>query len=79
MVTEGVTVAPFREYQMYKLKNNKDGSKYLSISFAGPIRSAGGTEAALTMLIADQVRKVLDLTSIKQIHLMMKLVGLLKN
>ena len=27
-------------------------------SFAGPIRSAGGTEAALTMLIADHVRQV---------------------
>ena len=33
-------------------------SRYLSISFAGPIKSAGGTEAALTMLIADHVRKV---------------------
>ena len=29
--------------------------------FAGPIRSAGGTEAALTMLIADHARKVAGL------------------
>jgi len=58
VVTEGVTVAPLQGISDVQIKDNKDGSKYLSISFAGPIRSAGGTEAALTMLIADQVRKV---------------------
>src|SRR5690349_24943294 len=58
VVTEGVTVAPLQGIADVKLKNNSDGSQYLSISFAGPIRSAGGTEAALTMLIADHVRKV---------------------
>jgi DNA polymerase II large subunit len=58
VVTEGVTVAPLQGISDVQLKNNKDGSQYLSISFAGPIRSAGGTEAALTMLIADHVRRV---------------------
>ena len=58
VVTEGVTVAPLQGIADVQLKNNSDGSQYLSISFAGPIRSAGGTEAALTMLIADHVRKV---------------------
>lgn len=61
VVTEGVTVAPLQGISDVQIKDNKDGSKYLSISFAGPIRSAGGTEAALTMLIADQVRKVTGL------------------
>jgi len=61
VVTEGVTVAPLQGISDVQIKENKDGSKYLSISFAGPIRSAGGTEAALTMLIADQVRKVTGL------------------
>ncbi len=61
VVTEGVTVAPLQGISDVQIKDNKDGSKYLSISFAGPIRSAGGTEAALTMLIADQVRKVTKL------------------
>ncbi|HEY6534489.1 MAG TPA: DNA polymerase II large subunit [Candidatus Nitrosocosmicus sp.] len=61
VVTEGVTVAPLQGISDVQIKDNKDGSKYLSISFAGPIRSAGGTEAALTMLIADHVRKVTNL------------------
>ena len=44
-----------------KIKTNANNSQYLSVSFAGPIRSAGGTEAALTMLIADHVRKIIGL------------------
>jgi DNA polymerase II large subunit len=61
VVTEGVTVAPLQGISNVQLKNNSDGSTYLSISFAGPIRSAGGTEAALTMLIADHARKVVGI------------------
>lgn len=61
VVTEGVTVAPLQGISDVQIKNNKDNTQYLSISFAGPIRSAGGTEAALTMLIADHVRKVTGL------------------
>jgi DNA polymerase II large subunit len=62
VVTEGVTVAPLQGISNVQLKNNSDGSTYLSISFAGPIRSAGGTEAALTMLIADHARKVVGVS-----------------
>src|ERR687884_721338 len=61
VVTEGVTVAPLQGIADVTIKNNADGSQYLSISFAGPIRSAGGTEAALTMLIADHARKIAGL------------------
>ena len=62
IVTEGVTVAPLQGISDVQIKSNADGSQYLSISFAGPIRSAGGTEAALTMLIADHVRKAVGLS-----------------
>ncbi|MGD1839135.1 MAG: DNA polymerase II large subunit [Nitrososphaeraceae archaeon] len=62
IVTEGVTVAPLQGISDVKIKNNSDGTQYLSVSFAGPIRSAGGTEAALTMLIADNVRKAVGLS-----------------
>jgi DNA polymerase II large subunit len=65
VVTEGVTVAPLQGISDVTIKNNGDGSQYLSVSFAGPIRSAGGTEAALTMLIADHARKVAGLASYK--------------
>src|ERR687892_287848 len=58
VVTEGVTVAPLQGISDVTIKSNLDTSQYLSISFAGPIRSAGGTEAALTMLIADHARKI---------------------
>lgn len=61
IVTEAVTVAPIQGISDVQIKMNADGSQYLSVSFAGPIRSAGGTEAALTMLIADHVRKVVGL------------------
>jgi DNA polymerase II large subunit len=62
IVTEGVTVAPLQGISEVKIKKNHDGSNYLSISFAGPIRSAGGTEAASTMLIADHIRKIAGLS-----------------
>lgn len=65
VVTEGVTVAPLQGISDVTIKENSDGSQYLSVSFAGPIRSAGGTEAALTMLIADHARKVAGLASYK--------------
>ena len=61
IVTEGMTIAPLQGIADVQIKNNTDGSQYLSISFAGPIRSAGGTEAAFTMLIADHVRKITGL------------------
>ena len=61
VVTEGVTVAPLQGISDVKIRTNSDNSKYLSVSFAGPIRSAGGTEAALTVLIADHIRKVVGL------------------
>lgn len=61
VVTEGVTVAPLQGIYDVKIKSNANRTQYLSVSFAGPIRSAGGTEAAVTMLIADNVRKVIGL------------------
>lgn len=63
VVTEGVTIAPLQGIADVQLKKNSNGKEYLSISFAGPIRSAGGTEAALTMLIADHARKIVGVDS----------------
>lgn len=61
IVTEGVTIAPLQGISSVTIKKNKDGSDYLSVSIAGPMRSAGGTESAVTMLIADHVRRVVGL------------------
>lgn len=62
IVTEGVTIAPLQGISEVKIKKNKDGTEYLSVSIAGPMRSAGGTESAVTMLIADHVRKTAGLS-----------------
>ncbi len=61
VVTEGVTIAPLQGIHEVNIKKNKDGTRYLSVSIAGPMRSAGGTESAVTMLIADHVRKAVGL------------------
>ena len=62
IVTEGVTIAPLQGISEIKIKKNKDGTEYLSVSIAGPMRSAGGTESAVTILIADHVRKAVGLS-----------------
>ena len=59
IVTECVTVAPIQGITSITTKHNLDGTEHASVSFAGPIRSAGGTEAAFTLVIVDYVRRLL--------------------
>lgn len=61
ILTEGILVAPLEGVASVKIKGNRDGSSYVDLSFAGPIRSAGGTGQALTVLIADVVRRELGI------------------
>ena len=61
IVTDGVTVAPIQGISAVRTKQNQNGTEHLSVEFAGPIRSAGGTESAFTLIIADQIRKTLGL------------------
>lgn len=61
IVTEGVTVAPVQGITRVAIKTNDDGSKYLAVYFAGPIRPAGGTEQAFIVVVADFIRKKLGL------------------
>jgi DNA polymerase II large subunit len=61
IMTEGVTIAPIEGIPEIKIKQNPDRTNYLSVYFAGPIRPAGGTAQALTLVIADVVRKALNL------------------
>ncbi len=55
--TMGVVSAPLEGISKIKIREDQQGQKYLSLYFAGPIRAAGGTTAALCVLIADYVRK----------------------
>ncbi|MCL2287932.1 MAG: DNA polymerase II large subunit [Candidatus Bathyarchaeota archaeon] len=59
--TEGLTAAPIQGIAHVKIKKNADQSRYLAIYFAGPIRSAGGTDQALTLVVGDYVRRELGL------------------
>lgn len=61
IMTEGVTVAPIQGIPEIRIKRNPDGTEFLSMYFAGPIRPAGGTAQALTLVIADVVRRALNL------------------
>jgi DNA polymerase II large subunit len=56
ILDEGVTAAPIEGISSVRIRSNQDGSKYLAVYFAGPIRSAGGTDMALILVIADYVR-----------------------
>ncbi|MFX1241087.1 MAG: DNA polymerase II large subunit [Promethearchaeota archaeon] len=55
--TMGVVSAPLEGISKILIRTDSFGRKYLSLYFAGPIRAAGGTTAALCVLIADYVRK----------------------
>lgn len=60
-LTLGVVAAPREGISKVKIEKNPDGTNYLSVFYAGPIRSAGGTAQALSVLVADHVRKTLGI------------------
>lgn len=61
VLTEGILVAPLEGIANTKIKKNADGSNYIDLIFAGPIRAAGGTAQAMSVLIADMVRQALGI------------------
>ncbi len=65
ILTEGLTAAPLQGVAKVKIKTNRDRTRYLAIYFAGPIRSAGGTDQALTLVVGDFVRRLLGLDRYK--------------
>src|SRR3972149_6384553 len=56
VLTEGVVAAPIEGIAKIDLAKNDDGTDYIRIYYAGPIRSAGGTAQALSVLAADYIR-----------------------
>ncbi|MFY9983044.1 MAG: DNA-directed DNA polymerase II large subunit [Methanoregula sp.] len=61
LLTEGVVSAPTEGIAKVGTGKNDDGSLYLKIYYAGPIRSAGGTAQALSVLVGDYVREKLGI------------------
>lgn len=58
VLTEGMLVAPTEGISKIRIKTNPDGTNYVAVYFTGPIRSAGGTVAALAVALADYARKI---------------------
>jgi DNA polymerase II large subunit len=58
ILTGGVVAAPIEGIAKVGEGRNDDGTKFLKIYYAGPIRSAGGTAQALSVLVADYVGKL---------------------
>ncbi|MGC8565180.1 MAG: DNA polymerase II large subunit [Thermoplasmata archaeon] len=65
ILTEGILVAPLEGISEIKIRKNADGSDYLAIYYSGPIRGAGGTGQALSVLIGDIVRRDLGIGRFK--------------
>ncbi|ALV63257.1 Archaeal DNA polymerase II large subunit, intein-containing [Thermococcus sp. 2319x1] len=65
ILTEGIVSAPLEGIADVKIKKNSDGTDYLAIYYAGPIRSSGGTAQALSVLVGDYVRRKLGLDRFK--------------
>ncbi|MFA5221436.1 MAG: DNA-directed DNA polymerase II large subunit [Methanoregula sp.] len=61
LLTEGVVAAPTEGIAKIDTGKNDDGSQYLAIFYAGPIRSAGGTAQAMSVLVGDYVRTQLGI------------------
>lgn len=55
--TLGIVSAPLEGFVELKIKKRMDGKEYLALSFAGPIRGAGGTAASVAVLIGDYIRE----------------------
>ncbi|MFH1256719.1 MAG: DNA polymerase II large subunit [Candidatus Diapherotrites archaeon] len=65
LVTEGVVVAPLDGVPQVKISKNFDGSEYVDIFYAGPIRAAGGTATVFPLILGDYARKLMALDRYK--------------
>ena len=65
ILTEGVVAAPIEGIARVGLGKNDDGTDYIGIYYAGPIRSAGGTAQTISVLVADYVRRKMGIGAYK--------------
>lgn len=65
LVTEGVVISPLDGLPFVKISQNPDGSKYVDIYYAGPIRAAGGSATVVPLILGDYARKLLGLDRFK--------------
>jgi len=65
LLTEGVVAAPIEGIDRVEILENDDGTEFVNVYYAGPIRSAGGTAQALSVLVADYARAMLGIDQYK--------------
>ena len=63
LFTEGVVSAPIEGISKVSVCSNPDGSKFVAVYFAGPIRGAGGTGQAFALILADHCRQLAKLAN----------------
>jgi DNA polymerase II large subunit len=57
-LTMGIVASPLEGFVELKIRKRKDnGNEYFAVSYAGPIRSAGGTGASVSLILIDYIRK----------------------
>ena len=65
LLTEGVVAAPIEGIDRVEILENDDGTEFVNVYYAGPIRSAGGTAQALSVLVADYTRALVGMDQYK--------------
>ena len=65
IITDGVVVAPTEGIQGVARYKNPDNTDYIAVIYAGPIRGAGGTAAALSVAFADYARRIFKIGAYK--------------
>jgi len=65
LLTEGVVAAPIDGIGEIRVEDNDDGTQFIRVPYFGPIRSAGGTGQALSVLVADHIRQELNISEFK--------------
>lgn len=57
-ITLGVVSSPIEGFTEVKIMKTREGKEYFSPFYSGPVRSAGGTGAAFSLVILDHLREV---------------------
>ena len=57
-ITLGVVASPLEGYTHFKLQKTGNGEDYFAAYYSGPIRSAGTTAGAFSLLLLDYLRKM---------------------
>lgn len=56
-LTLGTVASPLEGFVGIKIRKRMDGKEYFALFYSGPIRSAGGTAAAVSVMLVDYLRK----------------------